>query len=109
MVLFKKVRRRGVVRAEKGVSLVISNKDIDDIIRTIQSLENSGVLIDEVSETVKHEIKWQEGRFLGILLGTSFASILGNMLTLKGAIRAVNEVVRAGTRYNAMDHMDKMF
>ena len=35
--------------------------------------------------------------------------ILGNMLTLKGAIRAVNEVVRAGTRYNAMDHMDKMF
>ena len=57
MVLFKKVRRRGVVRAEKGVSLVISNKDIDDIIRTIQSLENSGVLIDEVSETVKHEIK----------------------------------------------------
>ena len=57
MVLFKKVRRRGVVRAEKGVPLVISNKDIDDIIRTIQSLENSGVLIDEVSETVKHEIK----------------------------------------------------
>ena len=54
-------------------------------------------------------MKWQEGQFLGILLGTLFASILGNMLTLKGAIRAVNEVVRAGTRYNAMDHMDKMF
>ena len=36
----------------------------------IKSLENSGVLIDGVSETVKHEIKQQEGGFLGMLLGT---------------------------------------
>ena len=47
----------GVVKAGKGIPLVISNEDIDDIIRIIKSLERSGVLIDGVIETVKHEIK----------------------------------------------------
>ena len=47
----------GVIRAVKGITLVISNKDMDDVIRIIKSLENLGVFIDGVSETVKHEIK----------------------------------------------------
>ena len=41
---------------------------MDDIVRIIKSLESSGVLIDGVSETIKHENKKQEGGFLGILL-----------------------------------------
>ena len=55
-----------------------------DIIKIIKSLENSGVLIDGVSETVKLEIKRQEGRFIGMLLGTSGAAMLGNVLIEKG-------------------------
>ena len=54
---------------------------MDDIVKIIKSLENSGILIDGVSETVKHEIKKQEGGFLGMLLGVLVDSMLGNMLT----------------------------
>ena len=69
-----------------------------DIIRIIKSLKNSEILIDRVSATVKHEIK----RFLGMLLETLGASILGNMLTGKG-------VVGAARGYNNMDYMQKNF
>ena len=40
----------------------------NDIIKIIKLLEDLGVLIDVVTETVKHEIKSQEGGFLGALL-----------------------------------------
>ena len=45
------------MRAGKGFTLFISNKDINDIIKVIQSLEDSGVLSDRVTETVKHKMK----------------------------------------------------
>ena len=51
------MRGRVVARAGKRMALVILNEDMDDIIRIIKSLENSGILIDGVSQTVKHEIK----------------------------------------------------
>ena len=41
---------------------------MNDMIKIIKSLEDLGVLIDGVTETVKHEIKEQEDRFLGALL-----------------------------------------
>ena len=53
------------MRAGKGFTLFISNEDMNDIIKIIKSLEDSGVLIDGVTQTVKDEIKKQEGRFLG--------------------------------------------
>ena len=56
--------RAGVVRAGREITFVISNVDMDDIITSIKSLENSCVLIDEVSETVKHEIKNKKMDFL---------------------------------------------
>ena len=49
--------RVGVARAGKGIALVITNEDADNIIRILKSLENSGVLIDEVSEIVKSDKK----------------------------------------------------
>ena len=55
----RKMRERGVVRAGTRITLVISNEDINDI-KIIKSLENSGVLINGVNETVKREIKKQE-------------------------------------------------
>ena len=47
----------GVVKARNGIALAISNEDINDIIRILKPLENSGVLIDGVNEALKHKIK----------------------------------------------------
>ena len=58
---------RGVIRAGKGIALVILNEQLPDIIRIIKSLENSGTLIDGISKTIKNEIERQEGGFLALL------------------------------------------
>ena len=47
----------GVVKARNGIALAISNEDMNDIIRILKPLENSGVLIDGVNEALKHKIK----------------------------------------------------
>ena len=54
----------------------------------VKALEESGLLIKFVSETIKNEAKEPKGGFLGILLGTLGASLLKNLLTGKGTIRA---------------------
>ena len=64
----RKISGTGPVRAEKAFTLFIWNEDINYIIKIIKSLEDLGVLIDGVTETVKHEIKKQEVEFLGALL-----------------------------------------
>ena len=56
----RKMCGRSVVIERKGITLVISDKDMDDFIRFIKSLENTDVLIDGVSEIVKHETKDQK-------------------------------------------------
>ena len=53
----RKTSGKGAVRRGKGFTLFISNEDMNDIIKIIQSLEDLGVSIDRVTETVKHEIK----------------------------------------------------
>ena len=68
-------------------TLIISNEEVNDIIKIIKCLEESGLLIKWlVSETIKKEAKQQKRRFLSILLGTLGASLLGNLLTGKGSI-----------------------
>ena len=70
-------------------TLIISNDEMNDIIKIVKSLEDSGVILKGVSETIKHEPKEQKGGFLNMLLGTLGASLLGNLLTGgKGVIRA---------------------
>ena len=103
----KEIQGRGVLRAGKGSILVIFTEDMGVIIKIIKLQENSGILFDGVSETVKHEIKWQEGGSLDMLIGTLEASKLGDMLTGKGVIRAKKCVARAGRGYNNMDQMEK--
>ena len=61
-------------------TLIISNDEMNDI-KIVKSLENSGVLLKGVSETIQHEAKEQRGGLLPMLLGTSGASLLGNLLT----------------------------
>ena len=64
------MHERGLVREGKRITLVIANEDLDEIIRIMKSIENSDVLIDGVSKTVKNKIKKQEGGFLGMFFGT---------------------------------------
>ena len=79
-----------------GVKLIIEEEDIQDIIKIINELENSDILLKGVSKTIENEIKEQRGGFLSMLLGTLGASILGNLLTGKGIMRAGDGIVRAG-------------
>ena len=60
---------------------------MEDITKIVKSLEESELLIKGVSETIKIEAKQQKVRFLSLLLGALAASILGNVLTGKGAIK----------------------
>ena len=57
-----------------------------DIIKLVKSLEDSGLLLKGVTETVQNEVKEQKGGFLSMLLGTLGANLLGNILAGKGAI-----------------------
>ena len=77
-------------------TLIISNEEMNDIMKRVKSLEESGLLLKGVSETIKNEAKEQKGRFLGMLLAALCASLLGNLLTGKGTIRPGEGNVRAG-------------
>ena len=85
-----------------NTTLIISNEEMNDIIKIVQALEDSNILLKGVTETVKNETKEQKGGFLSMLLGTLGASLLGNLLTGKGFVRAGcgnnkgKRVVRAG-------------
>ena len=80
-----------------GVKLIIEQKDMDDIMKIIEALENSGIFLKGVTKTIVNETKEQRGGFLGMPLGTLGASLLGNLLTGgKGIMRAGDGIVRAG-------------
>ena len=80
--------------------LIISNDKMDDIMKIVKSLEDSGVLLKGVSETIQNEAKEQRGGFLSVLLGTLGASLLGDILSKslsgKGVIGAGEGTIRAG-------------
>ena len=64
--------------------------------KIVKSLEETGLLIKGVSETIKNEAKEQKGGFLVMLLGTLGASLLVNLLTGKGNIKTGEGTIRAG-------------
>ena len=66
-------------------TLIISNDEVNDIIKIVKCLEDSGLLLKGVTERVQKERK---RRFLSILLGTSGASSLGIILTGRAINRA---------------------
>ena len=79
---------------------------MEDIIKIVKSLEDSGLFLKGVTETVKNEVKEQKGGFLSMLLGTLGASLLGNLLTGKGIYRARKGkgIVRAGYGYPSQNN-----
>ena len=73
-------------------TLIISNEEMN-IMKIVQALEDSNILLKGVTKTIENETKEQKGGFLNMLLSTLGASLLGNLLTGKG-------IVRAGYGYN---------
>ena len=82
---------------------------MNDIMKIIQALEDSNILLKGVTKTIKKETKEQKGGFFSMLLGTLGAGLLGNLLTGKGIVRAGSGrpsyenkkgkgIVRAGSR-----------
>ena len=77
-------------------TLIISNDDMQDLLKIVKSLEDSGLLLDGITETVENEVKKQKGGSLSMLLGTLGASLLGNMLAGRGVVTAGEGTIRAG-------------
>ena len=80
----------------EGIKLIIEQEDMNDIMKIIAALENSGILSKGVKKTMENETKEQRGGFLSILVGTLGASLLGDLLSGKGMMRAGEGFVRAG-------------
>ena len=68
-------------------NLIISNVEMNDIMKIVHALEDSNILLKGVTKTIKNETKEQKGGFLSMLLGTLGASLLRNILTGKGILR----------------------
>ena len=84
-----------------GVKLIIEEEYMNDIMKIIEALENSGILLKGVTKTIENETKEQGGGFLIVLIGTLGASLLGNLLTGgKGMMRVGEGIVRAGEQTN---------
>ena len=95
-------------------TLIISNEEMNDIMKIVQALEDSNILLKGVTKTIKDETKEQKGGFLRMLLGTLGASLSGNLLTEKGIVRAGygnhlkkgKGIVRAGYGNHSKNKMD---
>ena len=86
--------------AASATDIVIKKKNFGSwTILIIKSLEDSGLLMKGVSETIKNETNEQNSRFLGMLLGTLGTSLLGNILAGNGALRADKETIRSGQEF----------
>ena len=70
-------------------TLIISNEEMNDIMKIVQPFEDFNILLKGVTKTIKNETKEQKGRFLSTLLATLRASLLGNLLSGKGIVRTV--------------------
>ena len=68
------------------------------IFKKVKSLEDSGLFLEGVSETIKKEAKEQKGGLISMSLSTLAASLLGNMLASKGVIRAGEGTARVDYR-----------
>ena len=96
--LKKKIKK---IHSSETTTLIISNEEMSDIMKIVQALEDSNILLKGVTKTIKNETKEQKGGFLSMLLGTLGASLLGNLLAGKGIVRAGSgnkkgkEIVRA--------------
>ena len=82
---FKKKQKK---QGSGTTTLIISNEEMNDIMKIVQALEDSNILLKGVTKTIKNETKKQKRGFLSMLLGTLGTSLLRNLSTGKGIVRA---------------------
>ena len=70
-----------ILGSANHTTLIISNDDMQDLLKIVKSLGDSGILLDGITETVKNDVKEQKGGFLSMFLGTLGACLLGDLLT----------------------------
>ena len=85
-----------------GTTLIIPNKEMNDIMKIVQALEDSGISLKGTTKTIENKTKDQKGGFLEMLLRTLGTSLLGNMSAGKGIVTTAEygnkgqEIARAG-------------
>ena len=79
----------------RTATLVFSNEEVNDIMKIVKSQEESGLLIEGVSQTGENEIMEEKGRFLGMLAAMLAATLLGSALTGIGVVKGSDRVIRA--------------
>ena len=79
----------------KQTALIVSNEEMNNIMKIVKSLEESSLLIKGIRETNKNEAIKHKGRILSMLVSALGATLLGNLLTGKGTIRAGKGTIRA--------------
>ena len=96
--IHKKIFRSGTRPSDlaKQTTLLISNEEMNDILKVVKSREESSLLIKGVSEIIKNETRERLGGYFSILLGKLNASLLGSFLTGRSTIRAGEDTIRAG-------------
>ena len=97
--IHKKMFGSGPLSTPRMTIIIISNEKMHDIMKVVKPLKESKLLIKWVSETIKIEAKVLKGGFSSISLSTLGASLLGNLLTGKGTIKAGEGTIRAGQAF----------
>ena len=82
------IQKKKKIHGSGATTLIILNEEMNDIMKIVQSLEDSNILLKGVTKTIEKESKEQKGRFLSMLLGTLGTSLLGNLLSGKGIVKA---------------------
>ena len=77
-------------------TLIISNEKMNDVMKIVKLLEEFGLLLKGISEAIKNEAKEQKRGFIRMLFGLLGASLLRNLLTGKGTIKAGEGTIRTG-------------
>ena len=70
-------------------TIIISNEEINDIMKIVQALKNSNIFLKRITKTIENQTKDQKGGHSGMLLSTLVASLLGNMLAGKGTVSRI--------------------
>ena len=85
----------------RTTTLIISNEEMNDIMKIVKSLEESDLLIKSVSKTIENKAKEQKGRFLGMLLDSLGASVLANLFKGKDKLQRVKTLSEQVRIFNA--------
>ena len=87
------------IHGSGSTALITSNEEMEDIMKIVKSLEESGLLIKGIFEIIKNKTKEQKRELLWMLLGILAASLLRSVLTWKGVIRAGEGTIRGGENF----------